>query len=412
MSDSRVDTPSSTTATSDDPGKAKLDAALRARSGRRFARLRRPRAVATGVVLAALAVAGALIGVHLSSAKAPLPAGVAARVGNAEVTVAQFDTERRVVTYSDTINLVGAQGLQAAGFHLVPLGNPTTCAAWIRRYAAASTLAGHTDAQLRGACQTDAGSLTSDTLKLLLTERIDQAIAPGLGAGIDQTTFTQQLQKVYDAFGGQKDLAAFTAGSGITNADLQLRLRQSMLDEAVEAKVEATASKTPTEADLRHYYKQYPDEFVASLQRRDIDIVVTKTQASAAEALQRIKAGQTFSTVAQALTVSPYPASGSYHDVSPFQVPDAIHPLLFTAPKGKLFGPTEVSGVWVVFRVDSITPQKEASFASVKPQLEKDAVGSLPLWAWQDYQQKIGAEWLPKIRCAPAYYVPEECGSK
>ncbi len=362
------------------------------------------------LVIAAVLVGGWQVATRLFGDH--LPAGVVAQVGGIDITQQQLDAQELIGLYQATINLVGGDGFQAAGLQLAPVeGDADACAQWIRKYAPEDQLTGATDAQLKAACQTAAANLTGDALGQLVSAQIDLATAPGLGAQIESAAFEDRLQKVYDVFGGEKSLPALTKATGITEADIRERLRQTQLNAAIEQQVKETAAKTTiTDADLRRYYQENSGEFVTVPEKRDASLVVAATQAQAQEARQRIEAGESFADVAKDLGTKDSPEGGKYQGVASRDLTGTLRQLVFTAAKGILTGPDEVDQGWAVVRVDAITPQIVASFADSKEAIRSRVPSAKADWAWADYQKRTAADWLPKISCASEYRAETACG--
>jgi len=365
--------------------------------------------VALLVVVAVLLVGWQVVG-RLGGDQ--LPAGVVAQVGTIDITQQELDAQKRLVLFQTTFSLVTNQGFQDAGLQLAPVqGDPAACAAWVRRYAPESVLGTTTDAQLAASCQKAADNLDADALDQVVSARIDEAVAPAIGATIDQSSYETRLDTLYASFGGKEKLAELASASGVTDADLRERLRQIQLNAAVEQAVRDKAgATTPSEDDLRDYYEANLDQFVTTPQKRDASVVVTANQAEAEEARQRVEGGESFAEVSKDLGSADSPKNGTAHDVTSTDLTGALGQVVFSATKGSLTGPTKVDDGWAVVRVEAITPQVVASFEASKATIEDRVTAVRADNAWSTFQEQTAAEWLPRITCASIYQAAAVCG--
>ncbi|MBO1901678.1 peptidyl-prolyl cis-trans isomerase [Leucobacter weissii] len=373
------------------------------------------------VVAVAVVVGGWALTSHLVASANALPEGVAARVGDTDITQEQFEIQQRLVRYQRTIALVGAQGFQKADLHLVPLQeDPEVCASWVREYASEETLAAASDEQLRDACTSAASGLHDDTLAQLLSARLTEASASALDVEVDEAAFDARVEQFTTVIGGEDQLGTLESAAGITDTDVRQRLRESLLEEAVRAKVKSdTDTSSATEAEQRRYYDENPGAFVAEPETRDAGYIVADTEEAATEARQRIEAGDSFETVAadlpKELSKEADPASGDHSGLRFSELSSGLGQLVFAAETGVLGEVTRIEEGWAVVRVDGITPRRDLTFEQAQEehgdQLEKVAAAEKPDWAWQAYQEQTRAEWLPQIRCAPEHYVEGYCGA-
>lgn len=343
-----------------------------------------------------------------------LPAGTVAEVGGKPVTAVRYAVQQRLTVYEATILLVGAEGLSASGFRLLPVnGTPDDCVRWIRRYAPERKIGTVDDAKLRRTCESTLSGLRATVVGQLLAAEVDAAEASAVGARVDQDAFDQQLENVYAGFGGSKNLSRFTKVTGITDQDLRARLRQVQLGAAVQERVVERAGTTVTEADLRRYFAESPRLFTAEAEKRDVSVLIAPTRASAEQLKRQIESGETFAAAAKdpSVTAPSRRADARFVDVKAKQLPPELRELVFSAALETVSGPTRAGDGWAVLRVDRVVPARQASLATSRPALRRLVPARKPLWAWNDHQSDVVRRWRSKIVCAEDYDEAPLCGN-
>src|SRR5207247_10893359 len=95
-----------------------------------------------------------------------------------------------------------------------------------------------------------------------------------------------------------------------------------------------------SDSAISDYYKQNEQQF-SQPERRDVEMVETKTPAEANQALSRLKKGENFAKVAKALSIDPATKQqgGKLLGVVKGQQEKTLDGAIFSAVKGQLAGP-------------------------------------------------------------------------
>src|SRR5208282_5687039 len=98
----------------------------------------------------------------------------------------------------------------------------------------------------------------------------------------------KEFTKIKNAqFPKAAEFEKFLADSGQTVSDLLLRVKLNLLSSKIQQKIVKTKA-TVTQAQIEKYYNENPERF-GTLEKRDIDIILTKTEAEANKAKHEIE---------------------------------------------------------------------------------------------------------------------------
>ncbi len=205
------------------------------------------------------------------------------------------------------------------------------------------------------------------------------------------------------------ELNSFLAKTGQTVADLKWRTYVSLLANKIETKVQTEAAKV-TNAQIAAYYKKN----LASLTTpatRNLHLVETSTQASAAKVRSLLASGSSYATVVPTYSIDPATksAGGKMLGVSPSELNAQLSAAVFAAKQGALSGPVKTAFGYYVFTVDSTTP-------SSVPTLSKATATIRALISQQQATAAVAAlrtgfpkRWTARTSCRAGYVVSPGC---
>ncbi len=124
-----------------------------------------------------------------------------------------------------------------------------------------------------------------------------------------------------------------------------------------------------TQADIVTYYNQHQDAFSVPemVQARQIEL---SSQEEAQQVLQALENGRTFSSVAQAYSVSPGAAAGGDMGLlSEKDLPKELAGILFTLPVGKISGIMKTQFGYQIFLVEKKIPAHTQTLAEARPEI-------------------------------------------
>src|SRR3954465_5933149 len=234
-----------------------------------------------------------------------------------------------------------------------------------------------TEAQLKGQCQQEYNALRDQVLEFLIRGNwIEQETDKQKVSVSDKDVQKQIDAAVKQAFQNPGDFQKFLVRSGLTQADVFYQQRNQLLQQKLTEKVTKAQGKV-TDAQIAAYYEKNKSKF-ATPERRDLRIVLTKTQAKAAQAKRALDSGQSWTAVTKKYSIDQASKAqgGKLSGVAKGQQEKALDDAIFKAAKGKLVGPVKTQFGWYVLEVTDITQAKqqslEQSSASIKQIIASD----------------------------------------
>jgi foldase protein PrsA len=346
----------------------------------------------------ALAVAG-LSMAAISACGNDVPPGAVAKVGDDTITQDEFDK------WVETAVKSQAQG----GAAVVP--DPpdyTKCVAAKKKTPAPSGQKKQTDAALEKQCKTEYTTLKREVMQFLIqsewvTQEADKRDITVSDKAVRKSFEAQKKQ----AFPTDKAYKSFLTTSGMTEADILFRVKLSQLQEKLTKDVTADAKNVST-ADVSEYYDKNQKRF-AQPERRDLLIVLTKTEAKAQAAKSAIESGQPWKTVAKQYSIDQASKAqgGKLAAVAKGQQDKAFEDAVFAASKGELGGPVKTQFGWYVFEVQKITPASQQSLDQSRDTIKNLLRSQRQQKALDAFIKDFREEYKDKTNCSDDYRVAE-----
>jgi foldase protein PrsA len=332
-----------------------------------------------------------------------VPSGDIAVVGNAKVTNAQFVHWLTVANNSAYVNT----GDTPPAAPLPP--NFTACIASERLRNATGTAT----SALKKICASDYTSELEPAVVGILVEGIwfqGEAVDRHIHittAAIDKAWNTEREQE----FPTTAKLDTFLAESGYTVKDLEWVELLNLLQTAIVNKVEAGAKKV-SNAQIAAYYKAHVAEFTQP-ERRDIELVLVSSAATAAKVKSLLAGGASFASVAKQYSIDPTTKNnGGVEDgVEQGEETAAFNDAIFASPVGMLEGPVKTAFGYYVFKVtkslaksvQSLTAESSAIKSQIAETRENNAIDSL--------RTSFAKKWRARTTCGSDYLVSTVCGN-
>jgi foldase protein PrsA len=345
--------------------------------------------------LAALAVGLAV----LSGCGNDVPSGAVAKVGDATITQEEFDK------WLATAAKGNAQGGTAA----VP--DPPDyekCVAAKAKTPVPKDQKQPTDDALKKQCKSEYDALKKEVMQFLIQAEWVQQEA----ADQDIKVTDAQIKKSFEdqkkqAFPNDKQYNQFLASSGMTEEDILFRVRLDQLQQKLTQKVTEDAKKV-SDADIEAYYEKNKKRF-AQPERRDLRVVLTKTEAKANQAKQALDSGQSFKKVVKQYSIDEASKSqaGLLPAVTEGQQEKAFDTAIFEAKKGQLEGPVKTQFGWYVFEVEKITPASQQSLEQSKETIKNLMRSQRQQKALDEFIKSFREDYKDQTDCADDYRVAE-----
>jgi foldase protein PrsA len=345
--------------------------------------------------LAALVVGLAV----LSGCGSDVPSGAVAKVGDATITQEEFDK------WLSTAAKGNAQGGTAA----VP--DPPDyekCVAAKAKTPVPKDQKKPTDDALKKQCKSEYDALKKEVMQFLIQAEWVQQEA----ADQDIKVTDAQIKKSFEdqkkqAFPNDKQYTQFLASSGMTEEDILFRVRLDQLQQKLTQKVTEDAKKV-SDADLEAYYEKNKKRF-AQPERRDLRVVLTKTEAKANQAKQALDSGQSFKKVVKQYSIDEASKSqaGLLPAVTEGQQEKAFDKAIFEAKKGQLEGPVKTQFGWYVFEVDKVTKASQQTLEQSKETIKNLLRSQRQQKALDEFIKSFREDYKDQTDCADDYRVAE-----
>lgn len=224
----------------------------------------------------------------------------------------------------------------------------------------------------------------------------------------------KEVEKKFDAakkeeFPKEAEFKKFLASSGYTVSDLLLSVKvRDVLEPKVEAKV-IKGAKKPTKAEIAKYYKAHESTY-GTPERRNLNIILTKTEAQAKSAKSEIEGGKSFASVAKAVSIESVSKAkgGALPDVEKGQETKALSEVVFAAKPNVLTGPVKTEFGYYVFEVKKTLKATKESLKSVESQIKDTLTSEREDKALEKFEKSYKKRWQARTECR-AGFVVEDC---
>ena len=159
-----------------------------------------------------------------------------------------------------------------------------------------------TDADYKKQCEDQLKQLREQVLGLLISFEWIEREAKEQGVSVSDAEVKKQFEEQKkQTFPKDADYQKFLKDSGQTNEDVMMRVRLDTLSNKIREKVTKGKDKV-SDQQIEDYYNKNKAQF-AQPERRDLSIVLTKTEAKAKEAKAALESGQSFKSVAKEYSI-------------------------------------------------------------------------------------------------------------
>jgi foldase protein PrsA len=302
---------------------------------------------------AAALAAGALVATGCGN---DVPAGSVAKVGDATIEKSEFDK------WMKSASAGSAQGGQATAPDPPEFSK---CVAAKKKQPVPKGTNKPSDAELKKQCKTEYDQLKGDVMQFLIQAEWVQQESEEQGIKVSDQEVKNRLEeeksRAFPGKSGEKRYQEFLRTSGMTEADILFRFKLETLQQKLTQKVTEKESKV-TDKDVEDYYAKNKKRF-AQPERRDLNVVLTKSKSKADEAKSELDGGGSFKSVSKKYSIdeASKQQGGKLPDVAEGQQEQAFNDAIFSAKKGSLEGPIKTQFGYYVFEVTKVTPATQQS---------------------------------------------------
>jgi foldase protein PrsA len=261
-----------------------------------------------------------------------------------------------------------------------------------------------TDATYKAQCATEYAALRDQVMQFL----ISSAWIEGESYDKDVKLSDADVKKDFDkqrlqSFPKDKDYAAFLKSSGYVQEDLLYRIKVQSLSQKLRMQILKGTDKV-TDAQIADYYNKNKSRF-AQPEKRDLRIVLTKTEEQANKAKKALESGQSFKTVAAKYSIDQGTRDngGVLAAVPKGQQEKALDAATFKASKGKVGGPIKTQFGYYVFEVTKITPGSQQTLAQSKASIKQLLVSQQQQKALDGFVKTFQKKWKDRTECQKGY---------
>jgi foldase protein PrsA len=353
--------------------------------------------------LTLLAVAAAVLGlVALSGCGNDVPAGAVAKVGDSTITQDEFDKWM-------TIAVKGQSQSAPGGAAAVPKPPDfEACVAAKKKTPVPKGQKKPTDEAVKKQCKSEYDTLKREVMQFLIQGEWVQQEAEKRGVKIKDAELQKALQdQKKQVFPNDKQYQQFLKTSGMTEQDVLFRVKLNELQQRLTQKVTEDAKKV-SDADISAYYQKNKKRF-AQPERRDLRVVLTKTEAKAEQAKKELQSGQPFKKVVKKYSIDEASKSqaGLLPAVSEGQQEKAFDTAIFAAPKNKLKGPIKTQFGWYVFKVEKVTKASQQTLDESKDTIKNLLRSQRQQKALDAFVKQFREDYKDQTNCADDYRVVE-----
>src|SRR6185312_2252573 len=165
---------------------------------------------------------------------------------------------------------------------------------------------------------------------------------------------------------------------------------------------------TVSRADALKYYNEHKNQYGVA-EHRNVEIILTKTEAQAKAAKQQIEGGKSFASVAKKVSIDPTTkAKGGLITESIKGAQEKnLDNALFSAKVKQLGGPLKTQFGYYVYEVLSIKPGSQSSFPQIEKAIKKLVEQQHQQNALSAFIKNFKKKWQSKTDCRSGYVVAD-----
>jgi foldase protein PrsA len=260
------------------------------------------------------------------------------------------------------------------------------------------------DEQLKTQCDAEYKAIQQQAMQLLISFKWLEGEAEEQGvSATDEEVRKQFEEQKKQSFPKDSDYQDFLKQSGQSEEDILMRVKLDVLSNKIREKV-TEGSDEVSDDEIQKYYDDNKARF-AQPERRDLLVVLTKTEDKANEAKSRIQKGDPWAKVAKALSIDETSKAqgGKLAAVAKGQQEAALDKAVFEAKKDALTGPVKTQFGFYVFKVTNITPASQQSLDQAKETIKQLLISQKQQKALDDFVKKFTEKWTARTNCREGY---------
>jgi len=351
-----------------------------------------------------------LTGVTLTACgSSGIPGNAVVSVNGSPITTATFNHWMTVAA-----NASSASTTTGAATPKVPVPDPPTyknCIAHLEATAPkpAKGQTKPTAAALKTQCEQQYTSLKQSVLGYLISANWVLSESSDRGVKVSDNEVKKQFNQIKaQQFPTEAAFQKFLTSTGYTVSDVLLRVKLDLLSTKLQQKISKEAGKKPSQKEIQAYYEQHKSQY-GQPEKRNILIILTKTQAQAEKAKKEIESGKSFASVAKAVSIDPVSkaAGGSLPGVVKGQEEKALDEAVFKAQLNVLGGPIKTPFGYYIYEVKKTIPGNQQALSKVQSTISQQVTAEKQQKAVSEFIKNFRKKWTALTECRSEYSVQD-----
>jgi foldase protein PrsA len=263
-----------------------------------------------------------------------------------------------------------------------------------------------TTAQYKTQCEQQYKSLQQEVLGFLISSSWVLGEAGSLGVKVSDKEVKKRFEQIRNQqFPKTPEFEKFLANSGQTVSDLLLRVKLNLLSSKIQQKIAKQKAKV-TQSEVEKYYRENPQRFSVP-EKRDLELILTKTEGAAKSAKAQVESGKSFASVAKSSSIDPTSKAngGLLPGVVKGQEEKSLDQAVFSAKKNVLSGPVKTAFGYYIFRVKNTTAGSQQSLQQAKPTIEAQLKATRQQSSLTTFVKRFKTKWTAKTDCRAGFVV-------
>ena len=154
------------------------------------------------------------------------------------------------------------------------------------------------------------------------------------------------------------------------------------------------------------YYNENKSKY-GTPEKRNVRIILTKTEAQAIAAKKEIESGKSFASVASKDSIDPTSKAdgGLLKEVVPGEEEKALDSAIFSATKGPIGGPVKTPFGYYIYQVVSITAGTQEPLSKVQATIKQQLISTGQQAALSKFVKEFKKKWMNQTECRSGYVV-------
>jgi parvulin-like peptidyl-prolyl isomerase len=209
-----------------------------------------------------------------------------------------------------------------------------------------------------------------------------------------------------ESFKTEAEYQKFLQQSGLTQEDVDARVRLQVISEKIQQEV-SEGAEAVSDADAREFYDANAAQFEQP-EQRNIRVIVNEDPAQveqAVAALQQDNSPANWKTVAAQYSTDPSSKDkgGVRESITEGVFEEPLNEEIFDAEQGEVVGPIDTPVSNYAFQVDSITAGETQSFDDVAAQVKEQLQGQAEQETFGAFLSDYRDRWVARTVCAEDY---------